>query len=194
MNTRKAKGSEDDSKRTALRRRRYLVDRRRQLSSTLRVAGLILVLLVLLNGVLAWQNYVETAKVLATHPEIGEQMREADLRHAAVTAAISLIIVAMVVVRSIMITHRTAGAVFSVSRHLDRIATGHYDGTLRLRTDDTIRAIEDPFNKMVGNLRRRAEQQYRSLSNIAKELEEHGNPVDAEMVRWFADSNKRLLD
>ena len=194
MNTQKSKDSKEDSKRAALRRRRYLVDRRRQLASTLRVAGLILILLILLNGVLAWQNYTQTQKMLTTHPELGEQMKVSNLRHAAITAAISLIMLAMVVVRSIMITHRTAGAVFSVSRHLERIATGHYDGTLRLRADDSIRAIEDPFNKMAGALRRRAEQDYRSLSNIATQLEENGNPVDAEMVRRVADSNKRFLD
>ena len=194
MTTRNAKDSDDQKKRAALRRRRYLVDRRRQLASTLRIAGLILVLLILLNAVLAWQNHVQTQKVMAANPEIGEQMKVANLRHAAITAAISLIMLAMVVVRSIMITHRTAGAVFSASRHLERIAAGHYDETLRLRADDTIRAVEDPYNKMTGALRRRAEQEYRSLSNIATELESKGNPVDAEMVRRLADSNRRLLD
>ena len=77
---------------------------------------------------------------------------------------------------------------------IERIAAGHHDGTLRLRADDTIRAIEDPFNKMAGALRRRAEQEHRSLTNIAKKLKDHGNPVDAEMVRGIADSNIRLVD
>jgi nitrogen fixation/metabolism regulation signal transduction histidine kinase len=97
----------------------------------------------------------------------------------------------MVVVRSIMLTHRTAGAVYKVAQCLEKIASGDFDVTLRLRNDDNLCALEDPFNKMAETLSRYADEDYRSMSRLADEIEEHGNPVDAEMLRRIADSRGR---
>ncbi len=158
----------------------------------MRVAGLVLVLLVILNAVLAFQNYSATQSVMASNPEVGERMRATDMRNVAITAAISLIILAMVVVRSIMFTHRTAGAVYKVSRSLEQVGEFNYDISLHLRSDDNIRALEDPFNTMVENLRQRALNDYQAMKKLADEIEEHGNPVDAELLRRIADSSPRV--
>jgi nitrogen fixation/metabolism regulation signal transduction histidine kinase len=131
---------------------------------------------------------------MATNPEIGERMRAADLRNLAIMAGISLIILSMVVVRSIMLTHRTAGAVYKVVQCLEKIASGDFDVTLRLRNDDNLCALEDPFNKMAETLSRYADEDYRSMSRLADEIEEHGNPVDAEMLRRIADSRGRRAE
>ena len=178
--------------RTTFRRRQYLVDKQRQLAATVRVAGLVLVLLVVLNVVLAWQNYDSTQAVMVSNPEFGERMRAADLRNVAITAGISLIILAMVVVRSIMFTHRTAGAVYKVSKSLEQVGEFNYDISLRLRSDDNLRALEDPFNKMTDNLRLRALDDQQAMKKLADEIEEHGNPVDAELLRRIADSSPRV--
>jgi nitrogen fixation/metabolism regulation signal transduction histidine kinase len=193
MSTQKANGADDASEKASFRRRQYLVDRRRQLAATVRVAGLVLILLIILNFVLAWQAYSTTQSVMATNPLIGERMRATDLRNIAITAGISLIILAMVVVRSIMLTHRTAGAVHKVSMCLNEVAGGNYEVNLRLRNDDNIRALEEPFNKMVSTLRRQAQEDFKATSKLADEIEAHGNPVDAEMLRRISDSKKRLI-
>jgi hypothetical protein len=62
-----------------------------------------------------------------------------------------------------------------------------------LRSDDNLRALEEPFNKMAGNLRRSAVENYESMKKLADEIEEHGNPVDAEMLRRIADSTGRQI-
>jgi len=173
------------------RRRHYLVDSRRQLAATVRVAGLVFILLFALNAVIAWQSHTTTNQVLATSPEIGERMHVNDLRNAAIMGGISLIFLAMVVVRSIMLTHRTAGAALKIAQSMEKIASGDFDVTLRLRRDDNLRGLEDPFNKMAKALLRYADEDYRSLTRIANEIEEHGNPVDAEMVRRVADARGR---
>ena len=46
---------------------------------------------------------------------------------------------------------------------------------------------------MVGNLRRRATEDVNSMKKLADEIEAHGNPVDAEMLRRIADSKSRLV-
>ena len=183
--------AKDQGEQKSFRRRQYLVDRKRQLAATIRVAGLVLILLVTLNAVLAWQNYNATQSVMMMNPQVGERMQAADMRNMAITAAISLIILAMVVVRSIMLTHRTAGAVYKISLCLGQVGDFNFDVNLRLRNDDNLRALEDPFNRMAGNLRRRALDDYQAMKKLADEIEEHGNPVDAEMLRRIADATAR---
>ena len=184
--------AKDKGDKKSYRRRQYLVDRKRQLAATVRIAGLVLVLLIVLNAVLAWQNYNTTQSVMASNPTAGERMRAADIRNVAITAGISLIILAMVVMRSIMLTHRTAGAVYKISMCLEEVGEFNFDVNLRLRNEDNIRALEDPFNKMAGNLRRRAIDDYQAMKKLADEIEEHGSPVDAEMLRRIADSTSRM--
>jgi nitrogen fixation/metabolism regulation signal transduction histidine kinase len=93
-----------------------------------------------------------------------------------------------------MITHRTAGAMHKIIDHLDEVAAGHYNLTLRLRREDTLRPLEDAFNRMANALRRRAQDDHKSLAKLADEISGHGNPVDAEMVRRIADARGRLAD
>lgn len=173
------------------KRRHYLVDRRRQLAATLRVVGLVFILLFILNAVIAWQSYTTTQQVTTKNPEVGERMRANDLRNMAIMGGISLIILAMVAVRSIMLTHRTAGAAYKIAQSMEKIASGDFDVTLRLRRDDNLLGLEDPFNSMAKALLRHADEDCRTLTRIASEIEEHGSPVDAEMVRRVADSRGR---
>jgi nitrogen fixation/metabolism regulation signal transduction histidine kinase len=174
-----------------LRRRQYLVDPHRQLAATIRISGLVLVLLVTINAMIARQAHTATNQVMARNPDLGEIMRATDLRNQAILAGISLIIFAMVVIRSIMYTHRTAGAVFKVALSMDQIAAGDYEVNLRLRDDDSLRTLEEPFNKMAKALLRQADEDHRSMTKLADEIEEHGSPVDAEMLRRIAESRAR---
>jgi methyl-accepting chemotaxis protein len=193
MTSKTDKGAKDEGEKKSYRRRQYLVDRRRQLATTFRVAGLVLILLLTLNVMVAWQSYSASSTVMASNPVMGERMRAIDNRNIAITAGISLIILAMVVMRSIMLTHRTAGAVYKISMCLEEVSDFNFDVNLRLRNDDNLRALEEPFNKMAGNLKRRTIDDYQAMKKLADEIEEHGSPVDAEMLRRIADSTARLV-
>ena len=97
MTSQSDKVSKDEGEKKSFRRRQYLVDRKRQLAATVRVAGLVLVLLITLNAVLAYQAFNITNSVMARDPVMGERMRAIDNRNLAITAGISLIILAMIV-------------------------------------------------------------------------------------------------
>ena len=170
------------------RRRHYLIDRRRQLAATVRIAGMVLVLLVTLNGVIARQSYTATNQIMARNPELGEIMRATDLRNLIILAGLSLIILAMVVVRSIMYTHRTAGAVFKVTQCMEKIAAGDFDVTLRFRGDDSLRDLEEPFDRMAKTLKRFSDEDYRAVTRLADEIEENGSPENAKVLRKIAES------
>jgi methyl-accepting chemotaxis protein len=192
MNTLSKNTDTEDSGAKPHKRRHYLVDRRRQLTATIRVVGMVFILLFILNAVIAWQSHTTTHQVMAKDPEVGERMLANDLRNMAIMGGISLIILAMVAVRSIMLTHRTAGAAYKIAQSMEKIASGDFDVTLRLRRDDNLLGLEDPFNSMAKALLRYADEEYRSLTRIATEIEEHGNPVDAEMVRRVAERGARF--
>ena len=44
---------------------------------------------------------------------------------------------------------------------------------------------------MTAALKRQAQEDHRTLTRLADEVAEHGNPVDAEMVRRIADAKGR---
>jgi len=169
MNTPSNHAEVENPSRPKFRRRHYLIDRRRQLAATVRIAGLVLVLLITINAMIAWQSHSYTSRVMVRNPNLGEHMRASDLRNLVLLAGFSLIIFAMVVVRSVMYTHRTAGAVFHVGRCMEKIAAGDFDVTLKLRQEDSLRDLEEPFNRMA-----------KALAQRAGGVEEHGSPVDAE--------------
>ncbi|MEJ2581903.1 MAG: hypothetical protein P8127_09785 [Acidobacteriota bacterium] len=191
MTTQNNSGSEDAGHRPKFRRRHYLIDRQQQLAATVRVAGLVFILLVVLNIIVGWQAYTATEAVMVANPAMGARMRAMDNRNLAIMAGISLIILAAVVVRSIMYTHRTAGAVYKVSTTLDDVANFDFDTSLRLRSEDSIRGLEEPFNRMVANLRQRAQEDREAMEKLADQIEKNGNPVDAEMLRRIAASSVR---
>lgn len=175
-----------------VRRRRYLVDRRRQLGATVRVAGLVLILLLALNAVIAFQTYTVATQITTTDPEVGERLRDAGIRNTAILGGISLIILGLVIVRSIVLTHRTHGAVINIAQSLEKVAEGKFEVELKLRSRDSLKALEKPFNEMTEMLRLQAKYDERELNKLADEVEEHGNPVDAEMLRRMAEARGKI--
>ena len=74
-------GAKDEGDKKSFRRRQYLVDRKRQLATTFRVAGLVLILLLTLNIMVAWQSYSASSRVMVSNPVMGERMRAIDNRN-----------------------------------------------------------------------------------------------------------------
>jgi signal transduction histidine kinase len=165
-----------------------------QLAATIKVAGLVLVLLIILNSVLAWQNLSETRRIISANPSLSTQLHANEVRNMAIFAGISLIILALVVVRSIMLTHRTAGAMHKIIDHMEELAAGRYNIAVRLRRDDTLLPLEDAFNDLARAIRRRAQDDAEALTKLADEIAGHGSAVDAEMVRRIADEKVRLAE
>ncbi len=192
MTTETKYGGRAHPKRQRVRRRKYLVDRRQQLATTVRVSGLVLLLLLALNAVIAWQSYTVTTRIMSINPEIGERLHVAFIRDTAILAGISLIILAMVIVRSIMMTHRTFGAVVKIAQNLEKVSVGNFEVELKLRSGDSLKALEESFNEMTEMLRLQARNDHRAMNKLADEIEEHGNPVDAEMLRRMAEARGRI--
>ena len=174
------------------RRRNFLVDKKSQLIPTLKVTGVVVALLILVNLIFSWWNALETAEIVAASPQLADQMRTTDARSAMLLLAISLVCVGLVVFRSIILTHRTAGASYKIGMRLDQIAAGQYDTELHLRLKDNLRDLEEPFNKMSASLSRTAQEDAEALTNIADEIQGQENAELVERLRILAEAKSSL--
>lgn len=174
------------------RRRNFLVDKKRQLIPTLKVTGIVVALLIIVNLIFSWWNALETAEIVAGSPLLADQMRATDARSAMLLLTISLVCVGLVVFRSIILTHRTAGASYKIGMRLGQIAAGQYDTELHLRLKDNLRDLEEPFNKMSASLRRIAQEDAEALINIADEIQGQENAALVERLRKLAEAKSSL--
>jgi nitrogen fixation/metabolism regulation signal transduction histidine kinase len=181
-------------RRAWFRRRQYLIDRKGQLLTTAKIAGTVAALLVLFNVVFLLWNQIETQAIVATNPQLLDEMTAIDDRSTRTLAILSFVVLALVVVRSIRLTHRTAGAAFNLQRCLESVASGNYDTELRVRRKDNLRHLQGPFNQMTESLRRRAAEDYAALTDLTAKLEEQGLTELAEEVRQMAEAKEMIAD
>jgi len=163
-------------------RREYLIDRRRQLRSAFLIVMVIVLLLLPLNYSLHTVRQQETTTIAASNPELGPLMQSRDRTELIVGVIASVIILVGVFILTIVETHRTAGAAFSVVRRLDEIREGQYGTRLTLRGGDHLREIEGPFNAMIETLRERAVQDADTLEEMAAIADEVVVPQEAEVL------------
>lgn len=78
---------------------------------------------------------------------------------------------ALLVTIGLVETHRAAGAVFKVQRHIRRVAAGDLDAQLRLRRSDHFQDVAEDFNHMVERLR---DETRRDVEQINRALESLG--------------------
>jgi methyl-accepting chemotaxis protein len=176
------------------RRKQYLIDRRGQLLATAKIAGVVFVLLVLVNLVFYLWTDIETRAITAANPQLAGEMAEIDLKSTLTFATVSFVILIFVIIRAIMLTHRTAGAAFNLTRCLGRVAEGKYGTELRVRRKDNLRQLQEPFNKMIESLRERAAEDQANLLNLAEKVEELGHAELAREVRELAEAKEEFAN
>ena len=171
-------------------RRTYLIDKKGQLKTTIKVAGLVALLLLVLNLVLAGISTGESRKIIAANPDLAPHMAATDRSGSFVIASGSLFLLFLVVVRTVVETHRTAGAAFNIKRCLGRVADGELHTVLTLRPKDNLMELQEPFNRMVASLRKRASEEQKLLTDLSSKIEELGHSEEAKILRDIAESKR----
>jgi len=196
MTTENTSSESEKSTKPRFRRRKFLVDRRNQLIPTLKVAGLVLVLLLLLNLFVALLGSLENRTIVASAPQLRDTLHQTEVKSMIILGVASLLFLATVVIRSIMLTHRTAGAAYKLNQSLTKVTAGQYDTTLKLRLKDNLRDLERPFDEMTRSLRRRAQRDAEDLARIADEVDALGESETTRelsaRVRGLADAKRKL--
>ena len=150
-------------------RRRYLIDRRRQLRTVALTAGVSIFLLVVVNIAFAVMRTSQSMVLSTAAPQLRPVLEKQDATFGTMLMVISVIFVAGVVAITIAETHRTAGAIYAVKQRLERVRDGDFQVKLRLRKRDTLRDLMVPFNEMVSSLRTRAVAEADELDRLADE-------------------------
>ena len=163
-------------------RRRFLVNKPRQLRTAILIVMLALILLVLVNVIFHALRTTETNTIVASAPSLKEVMQDYDRNEMLLVILASVVVLAGVFVVTIIETHRTAGAAFNIARQLGRIADGNLDVAVRLRKGDNLQEIQEPFNAMVATLRDQAADQADVLTRLADRVDSFGNVEGAADV------------
>lgn len=171
-------------------RRTYLINPKEQLSVTFKVAGLVAFLLLVLNFALAGMSSSSTRKIIAANPDLAPIMAATDRSGSYVMAGISVFLLLLVVMRTIVLTHRTSGASFNIKRCLGRVAQGDLTTRLQLRPRDNLKELQEPFNEMMEALEARASDEHQQLSALASKIESFGHPEEAKALRDLAESRR----
>jgi methyl-accepting chemotaxis protein len=151
-------------------RRKYVINREKQLRSAFLVVVVVLLLLVPLNYSLHAVRQQESATIAASNPELRPLMESRARIELVVGLLASLVIMAGVFVLTIIETHRTSGAAFAIKRRLELVRQGRLDAELHLRGGDNLRELEAPFNAMTEALRNRAAEEADALEEIADQV------------------------
>lgn len=159
--------TESQSVRQHVVRRKYVIDRKRQLRTTMLTTSLVAVLLVLVNLGFTLLRNSQTSLLSSAAPQLTPVLERQDSTSSLIMIAISVVLVAAVAYATIHQTHRTAGAVFAVKQRLERVAAGDLQVRLKLRRNDNLQDLEQPFNDLVVSFRDRALADAEALDGLA---------------------------
>lgn len=175
-------------------RRRYLIDPKRQLRAAFMTTSVVLVLVLLVNVGFALLRSSQSSFLAAVAPQLTPLLEEQNTAFFVVMIVMSIILVVAVSLKTIVETHRTAGAVFALEQRLDRVRQGDYQVSLRLRRNDNLQDLEPVFNAMVAALRDRTLSEAESLERLASKVDGAG-PDGVEVaasLRELANRKRQL--
>ncbi len=155
-------------------RRRYLIDPGRQLRAAIMTTSLVVVLVIMVNLGFGILRSNQSSFLSAVAPQLSPLLEEQETVYTLAMILFSFVLVAAVSIRTIVETHRTAGAVFAVRQRIERVTDGDYHVNLRLRENDNLENLVAPFNTMVAALRDSAENEALELEGLAERAEKMG--------------------
>ena len=186
--------------------RNYLLDRKFQLSFTL--------IIVFTSGLLTaglgyfWYSEMretsESARIRALTvmgedgvKEIETQLASQDRRRLMVLAGFGILLALVLAVYGIIVTHRVAGPLYKIGRHMEDLKQGKLHTLWDLRKGDQLREFWQHFKEMHDAIRERAEYDVEVLNNAIAALEEAGdsNPAKDQLgaLREVRDRKKAAL-
>ncbi|MEE4272292.1 MAG: hypothetical protein V2I67_11490 [Thermoanaerobaculales bacterium] len=173
-------------------RRRYLIDPKRQLRTVFVTTSTAAVLVLLINLAFGLLRSNQGSFLAAVSPRLEPIVERQETTFLMVMVIFSALVVVGVAVRTVVETHRTAGAVFAVRQRMERVAAGDLFVRLRLRRKDNLAELQEPFNAMVERLRRTADDEAKALRGLADRLSTMGNDarIVADELREMAESKR----
>lgn len=164
---------------TLLRRWKVLIDPRSQLRSVAMVGLFTLALLVPINLGLHVVHVANAAQIAAGAPTLSDTIEEQN-RAAAMQVWIGsgvILLAAMSI--TLLATHRTAGAAFSLSRGIQALCEGNYGARTVLRRGDRLRNVERSLNELSRALLEQSRRAADDLDRVAEAVDRISDPQEA---------------
>lgn len=153
------------------RRRRIVVNRSYQFRVSFLAVSVVLALLLLLNLSLYSFSQAGTVAALDAAPELRELFRAQDRVQLTLTLLGSAVFLVGVFLVSLLESHRTAGAAFSLSRCLEQLGEGRFASRVRLRRGDNLGNVQAALNTAAARLQDRAREEADRLEALADRLD-----------------------
>ena len=160
--------------------RNYLIDRKVQLTITAVMLSLSSGLIALLG--IFWYSEIRKASevirinaIATLGPEaaaaLGAELQVGDQRRLLLLLGFALVLALLICVYGIVMTHRIAGPIFKIRKHMNDIAEDRLYDLWGLRRGDQLQAFFATFERMHSHLRTRARQDISLLSGVITALE-----------------------
>jgi methyl-accepting chemotaxis protein len=163
-------------------RRRFLIDRRSQLRTTLLTAAVVATVLAALLVSLHLSREKATDALVTEMPLLAPTLAAQNRTDFAFQLAGAIVFLVMVVVVTILETHKTAGAAFNLERQLGRIRDGEYGVRVTLRHNDNLQGVGRAFNEMSIALDERLWETAETLDELAEQAKRISNPDEARQL------------
>ena len=167
--------------------RNYLIDRKVQLTIT----AVILAVTLGLTGLLGvfWYHEVRGASevirlnaISAMGPEaaaaLGAELEAADRLRLILLIVYGLLLAVCITAYGIVMTHRFAGPLYKIRKHMEDIAEGRLYGLWSLRQSDHLQDFFATFERMHSALRTRTRQDIDLIKSVIAGLETGVTPAD----------------
>ncbi|MDH3283531.1 MAG: hypothetical protein OEQ13_02230 [Acidobacteriota bacterium] len=175
------------------RRRKFIVDRRYQLQTSLMTVLYVMIPLLVFN-VLVYVHSSSSVKVMKTvAPHLANQFeRQHDYAVMASLIVSCLFLIGVAYVR-VLETHKTAGPAFRLCRALDRLREGRYDDVVRLRSGDNLKVLQDRVNDVRQSMLEREREELVVLERLASQSASIDGDSRRELERLIESKRERLV-
>ena len=170
-------------------RRNFLIDRRNQLRTTLLTTAVVATVLMALLASLHVSRERATEALVAEMPSLAATLAAQNRIDFAFQLAGAIVFLAMVVVVTLLETHKTAGAAFNLERHLAKIRDGEYGTRVTLRHNDNLQSVGRTLNEMSIALDERLWRDVEVFDDLAEQARRISSPDEA---RQLADALSEL--
>ncbi len=166
-------------------RRTFLVDRRSQLRTTVLAAVVVATVLTVFLVTLHVSRERATEALVAHVPSLAETLAAQNRIEFTFQLAAAIVFLIMVVVVTLLETHKTAGAMFNLNRQMGEIRAGEYGTRVTLRRGDNLQSVGHAFNEMSIAIDERLRRDIEIFSGLAEQAK---RVTDAQDTRLLAEA------
>ena len=178
------------------RRRNVLLDKPYQHRVSMMTALMALLPPALFFGIYSLITSEGARRIVEASPELEEMVQVQNRTQNLMILAAVLFYGIGVYLVTLLESHRTAGFVHRVNRHLKNMASGQYHQTMAPRKDDHFLYLAETINRLNGDLRRRAEEDATTLGALREDLDDAllglGSAVDGRSGQKLDEVRSRL--